>query len=102
MRAGKAAILGIAYSDNWLVETMMPLHSNMMRPVKATAIRNLVRVTMTSTALQGGKRALADFHVTHPLGKSIVSIPQCVEGVARKERCRSLGDAEAEITPVWR
>lgn len=43
-----------------------------MRPVNAVATRNLVRVKTTTIALHGGKRALADFHVTPPLGKNIV------------------------------
>jgi hypothetical protein len=61
------------YSAIWLVETLIPLHSSIMRPVNATVTRNLVRVKTTRTALHGGKRALADFHVTPPLGRSILS-----------------------------
>ena len=71
-RKGMPVNLGIAYSAIWLVETLIPLHNSTMRPVNAIETRNLVRVKKSSTALHGGRRALADFHVTPPLGKSIL------------------------------
>ena len=93
VRQGALVNLRIAYLVNWLVETMIPLHSNMMRPVNATATRNLVRVKTTRTALHGGKRALADFHVTPPLGNSILSI----SAVCRESR-KEGKDAAASAT----
>src|SRR5271156_6113063 len=60
-----------SYFDISRVETLIPLHNSIMRPAKATATRNLVRVIKTRIALHGGIRALADFHVTPPLGRSI-------------------------------
>jgi hypothetical protein len=91
-------ILGIAYSDSWLVDTLMPLQRSMIRPVNAIATRNLVRVKTTRTAFHGGKRALADFHVTPPLGKSILYI------IAVCRRYRKAGkDAAPSVTRnVWR
>jgi hypothetical protein len=69
---GMLVNLGIAYSAIWLVDTLIPLHNSTMRPVNAIETRNLVRVKKSRTALHGGRRALADFHVTPPLGKSIL------------------------------
>jgi hypothetical protein len=59
------------YFDICCVDTLIPLHNRIIRPVKATATRNLVRVKNISVAFQGGKLALADFQVTPPLGRSM-------------------------------
>jgi hypothetical protein len=85
--------LEFAYSAIWLVETLIPLHSNIMRPVNAIATRNLVRVKTTKTALHCGKRALADFHVTPPLGRSILCSFEM-----RKETGKEGRDAVASAT----
>jgi hypothetical protein len=52
-----------------------------MRPVRATATRNRVRVKNIKTAFHGGSLDLADFQVTPPLGSSIA-----VEGEMYKNR----------------
>lgn len=49
----------------------MPLHNKTIRPVKATATRNRVRVKNINTAFHGGNLALADFQVTPPFGRII-------------------------------
>ena len=71
-RRGMPVNLGIAYSAIWLVETLIPLHNSTMRPVNAIETRSLVRVKKSRMALHGGRRALADFHVTPPLGNNIL------------------------------
>ena len=50
----------------------MPCHNSTTRPARATKTRKRVLVRKWTTALDGGNRALADFHVTPPLGSSIV------------------------------
>ena len=51
---------------------LTPRHIRISKPVRATETRKRVRVSSTSTARHGGNRALADFQVTPPLGKSMV------------------------------
>lgn len=90
---GMPVNLGIAYSAIWLVDTLIPLHNSTMRPVNAIETRNLVRVKKSRTALHGGRRALADFHVTPPLGKSILFLTRRPsERWQKRMRCRCLGD----------
>jgi hypothetical protein len=60
--------------DICCVDTLIPRHSKIIRPVNATATRNLVRVRNIIIAFQGGNLDLADFQVTPPLGRSILSI----------------------------
>ncbi len=57
--------------DKSFVDTLMPLHNNIIRPVNATAARNLTFVRDTINALHGGNLAFADFHVTPPFGSNI-------------------------------
>lgn len=52
-------------------DLLIPRHNKMIKPVMASEARNRVRVTRTSRARQGGSLALADFHVTPPLGSNI-------------------------------
>jgi hypothetical protein len=47
----------------------------MIMPSSATDIKNRVRVRTTHIALAGGSLALADFHVTPPLGSNIATKP---------------------------
>jgi hypothetical protein len=47
-------------------------HVNNTIPSSATQSRNRVLVTKTHTALEGGNPPLADFHVTPPLGRSMM------------------------------
>jgi hypothetical protein len=84
--------VGKTYSAIWLVETLIPLHSSIMRPVNAIATRNLVRVKTTRTAFHGGKRALADFHVTPPLGRSILSV-FAIRNETGEEECGAAASA---------
>ena len=65
--------MGRTHLDICVVETVMPLHNRIIRPVSATATSNLVRVRKTINAFHGGNLALADFQVTPPFGK-IMSI----------------------------
>ena len=65
-----------------------------MRPVNAIATRSLVRVKTTTIALHGGKRALADFHVTPPLGKNIVCDLGMRIKAGKEGRDATLGDEE--------
>lgn len=88
---------GIAYSAIWLVETLIPLHNSIMRPVNAIETRSLVRVKRSRTVLHGGRRALADFHVTPPLGKSIL-----YKLGGRKNAGRRGRDVAASATRFWR
>lgn len=53
-------------------EVLIPRHNNTTTPERATKRRNRVRVRKLNIALEGGSRALADFQVTPPLGRSIV------------------------------
>lgn len=64
----------------------MPLHNNIINPVKAIAAstRTLVRYTMN--ALHGGNLALADFHVTPPFGNNISK-----NGVSESNTARGAG-----------
>lgn len=57
--------------DKSFVDTLMPLHNNIINPVNTTAARNLAFVRYTMNALHGGSLAFADFHVTPPLGSNI-------------------------------
>lgn len=52
-------------------DLLMPRQNRIIKPVRATDTRKRVLVTRNSTALHGGSLALADFHVTPPLGRSI-------------------------------
>jgi hypothetical protein len=97
IRQGTRLVLENAYSAIWLVETLIPLHSNIIRPVNAIVIRNLVRVKTTRTALHGGRRALADFHVMPPLGRSILCVFRMCKETGKEER-----DAAALATRSWR
>lgn len=60
-----------AYLETSRVDTVIPRHSNVMRPIMARAARKRVLVRKTKTALQGGNLAFADFHVTPPFGNNI-------------------------------
>ena len=67
--------LGVyTYFDISRVDTVIPLHNKTMRPVRATATRNRVRVKNINTAFQGGNLALADFQLTPPLGSSMMVV----------------------------
>lgn len=55
-------------------DLLIPRHNKIKMPVRAKDIKNRGRVRRTTTALQGGSRALVDFHVTPPLGRSIFAI----------------------------
>ena len=68
----KDSAVGNPYFDICCVDTLIPLHNKIIRPVSATATRNLVRVKNIIMAFQGGNLDLADFQVTPPLGKSIL------------------------------
>lgn len=59
------------YFDISRVDTVMPLHNKTMRPVRATATRNRVRVKNIKMAFHGGSLDLADFQFTPPLGSNI-------------------------------
>lgn len=63
------SIANLCISD---AELLIPPHIKIMSPVNATAKRKRVLVIRCSIALEGGSRFLADFHVTPPLGRSIV------------------------------
>lgn len=52
-------------------ELQIPFHSSSSRPVKVREMRNRGRETSEVRSLTGGNLALADFHVTPPLGSNI-------------------------------
>lgn len=54
-------------------DLLIPLHNRISKPAIATDTKKRVLVTSTRIALHGGNLALADFHVTPPLGRSILS-----------------------------
>lgn len=58
-----------------VADVLTPLHSNKTIPANATHSKNRVRVRNTHIALVGGNCALADFHVTPPLGRSMATKP---------------------------
>lgn len=55
-------------------DVLIPCHNKTTRPAKATNTRNLVLVRKCITARDGGSLDFADFHVTPPLGSSIVIV----------------------------
>ena len=55
----------------------MPRHNTMITPAKASKRGRRDRVQRIKRALEGGRRALVDFQVTPPLGKSISSPRMC-------------------------
>lgn len=60
------------YFDISRVDTVIPLHNKTIRPVRATATRNRVRVKNIKMAFHGGSLDLADFQFTPPLGSNMV------------------------------
>lgn len=80
----------------------MPLHSNTIKPVNATATKNRVRVRIFSNVLHGGNLAFADFHVTPPFGMSIVKKLYCItreiESDAPSNRVASKSSSPREPT----
>lgn len=55
-------------------DLLTPRHNRMIRPVTANETRKRVRVRRTRTARHGGRRDLADFQLTPPLGKSMMDV----------------------------
>ena len=52
-------------------DLVIPLHNKINIPAMVIDTKKRVLVTSTRIALHGGNLALADFHVTPPLGRSI-------------------------------
>jgi hypothetical protein len=69
------------------VDTKIPLHNRMINPVKATAIKSLVRVRNINTAFHGGNLARADFQFTPPFGSIMANLERGEKG--RKRRASS-------------
>jgi hypothetical protein len=74
--------------DISFVDTMIPLHSRMIRPANATATRNRVLVKKTIRARHGGNRDFADFHVV-PFGSSIVGKDMSNECQEKRRKVKS-------------
>lgn len=60
-------------------DLLIPLHNKINNPTIAIDTKKRVLVTSTKTALHGGSLALADFHVTPPLGRSMIPIIPRIE-----------------------
>lgn len=78
----------------------MPRHSRIIRPVTATDTRKRGRVSKTTTARHGGNLARADFHVTPPLGSSIVEDHASVRGIRDAKRGESGMEKEGRSKTV--
>lgn len=61
------------YLDISRVETLIPRHSNTIKPVTAIAARTRGRETNVINALHGGNLDLADFQFTPPFGSNILN-----------------------------
>lgn len=75
VKSARVPVVGeaLTYLDIASVETLIPLHNNTINVVSAMTPNTLVRARNATNARHGGKRALADFQVTPPLGSSISS-----------------------------
>jgi hypothetical protein len=90
---------GWAHLDISPVDTKIPLHNRMISPVKATAIKSLVRVRNINTAFHGGSLARADFQLTPPFGSIMVNLGRReVEG--KRRRAPQRGGTIERVSPA--